>query len=144
MPKVYKLNVMRRLVNLTMSGFVRLGVAPPLTCLLTVRGRKSGKLYIKPVTPVMHDGKRWLVSPYGEVDWVKNARASGEVTLSRFLWKKTYAIQELSPAERGPILQKYVRWEAVTLPFFKAGIFSPVEAFTAEADQHPVFLLTEK
>jgi len=28
-------------------------------------------------------GHRWLVAGYGPVNWVRNARAAGEVTLSR-------------------------------------------------------------
>ncbi len=29
-----------------------------------------------PVTVVEHDGRRWLVAPYGPVSWVHNARAA--------------------------------------------------------------------
>ncbi len=42
----------------------------------TVPGRKSGVPRTTPVALGERDGRRWLVSPYGEVDWVRNLRAA--------------------------------------------------------------------
>src|SRR5438309_9803977 len=44
---------------------------------LTVVGRRSGKAQTTPVSPVTHDGHRWLVAGWADADWVKNLRASG-------------------------------------------------------------------
>ena len=140
----YRLSAARRGVNFVMTLFIRIGLAPLHMVLLTVRGSKTGKVYTRPVTLVESKGKRWAVSPYGEVAWVKNARAGGDVTLSRFLWTRTFSAAEVPPGDRAAILRTYLRQEPATLAFFEAGPFSPLEAFAAEADRHPVFLLSEK
>ena len=83
MARAYRLRLWRRLINWMIGVLLRLGVSPPHTYLLTVRGRKSGHPYSTPVTLVEEAGKRWLVAPYGEVGWVRNARAAEQVTLTR-------------------------------------------------------------
>jgi deazaflavin-dependent oxidoreductase (nitroreductase family) len=49
--------------------------------LLTVRGRKSGLPRTTPVTVCENTGRRGLISPFGETDWVRNLRASGRATI---------------------------------------------------------------
>ena len=91
-----KLGLWRRSVNRMIRVMLRLGVSPPHTHLLTVRGRKSGYPHSTPVTLVEGARKRWLVAPYGEVGWVRNARAAEQVTLTRGRRFETVRIQELS------------------------------------------------
>ena len=50
--------------------------------LLTVRGRKSGLPRSTPVTICQNAGRRGLISPFGETDWVRNLRAAGRATLT--------------------------------------------------------------
>ena len=50
---------------------------------LTVAGRRTGKPRRVPVIPVEVGSSRYLVSPYGESDWVCNLRAAGKGELSR-------------------------------------------------------------
>ncbi len=140
MAHTYKLTHARRLVNVVIRRLALLGLAGGHTYLLTVRGRKTGRPYSTPVR-LVEDGGRWLVAPYGEVGWVRNARAAGEVTLRRGRRSETLAIEQVSPAEAAPVLREYVRSVAVTRPFFDAGVDSPLEAFEAEASRHPVFRL---
>jgi hypothetical protein len=52
----------------------RVGIPLGPFSLLTGKGRKTGKSYTFPVTPIARESKRWLISPYGEVSWVQNAR----------------------------------------------------------------------
>ncbi|MBN1220055.1 MAG: nitroreductase family deazaflavin-dependent oxidoreductase [Anaerolineae bacterium] len=144
MAKTYQVTTMVRFVNKIMQGLVRWGVGPKQTYLLTVRGRKSGKLYSTPVSLVEEGDKRWLVAPYGEVSWVKNARAAGEVTLTQGRRSETVAIEEVGPEESGPVLQKYIKLESITQPYFEVGLDAPVEAFVAEASRHPVFRIDGK
>jgi len=87
--------------------------------LLTVRGRKSGRLYSTPVMLVEEHRKRWLVTPYGEVNWVRNARAVGQVTLSRGRRTETVRIVELGPEESAPVLKQYITEIPITRPFFE-------------------------
>jgi deazaflavin-dependent oxidoreductase (nitroreductase family) len=140
MVRTYRLSFGRRLINGLVRGLLRIGLAPPGTYLLSVRGRRSGQVYSTPVTLIEND-ERWLVAPYGDVSWVKNARASGEVTLSRGRRRETLRLREASPEEAAPVLREYVRKVRVVRPFFDATPDSPLENFGAEADRHPVFQL---
>jgi deazaflavin-dependent oxidoreductase (nitroreductase family) len=120
--------------------FVRAGLVPS-TYLLTTRGRKTGRPLTHPVTVVEHNGRRWLVAPYGPVSWVRNARAAGRVSVGRRRHRRDYAIREVAAAEAGPILKRYVGIATATRPYFQADNDASVEEFVAEADRHPVFEL---
>ena len=130
----------RHMENTIMSALVRAGLVPR-SYLLTTQGRKTGQPRTNPVVPVEHDGRRWLVAPYGPVSWVHNARAAGRVRLTRRRHTRDYAIREAAPDEAGPVLKRYVRLAPSTRRYFQAGKDSPVEDFVAEAQRHPVFEL---
>ena len=136
---VYRLGLWRRLINRIIRVLLRIGVSPPHTYLLTVRGRKSGHPYSTPVTLVEEAGKRWLVAPYGEVGWVRNARAAKQVTLSRGRRFETVRIVELTAEDAAPVLKKYLARVAVVRPFFDVTPKSNLREFVAEASRHPVF-----
>jgi deazaflavin-dependent oxidoreductase (nitroreductase family) len=131
----------RRVGDAIIGVFIRAGLVPS-SYLLTTRGRKTGRMRTNPVTVVEHDGRRWLVAPYGPVSWVHNARAAGRVTLRRRFQERAYTVREVPAQEAGPVLKRYVRIATATRPFFQATKDSPVEEFVAEADRHPVFELT--
>ncbi len=138
----YRLGRTRRLINAVVTPLVRFGLAGRNTYLLTVEGRTSGRHYSTPVTLVVDGEERWLVAPYGERNWVKNARAAGWVELSRAGTSERLDVTELEAAEAGPVLRRYRRKYRLTGPFFDAGANAPVEAFIAEAPRHPVFRLS--
>src|SRR4051812_46371338 len=123
-----------------MSALVRAGLVPH-SYLLTTTGHRTGRTRSNPVTIVEHDGRRWLVAPYGPVSWVLNARAAGRVTLRRRRDVRAYAIREVSAVEAGPVLQRYIAVATATRRYFRADKDGPVEQFVAEADRHPVFEL---
>lgn len=133
---------MRRLVNAVMSPLTRVGLAGRHSYLLTVRGRTSGKSYSTPMILIEHGG-RWLVAPYGEVGWVRNARAAGRVELSRAGRTEALRIEEVSPQQAAPVLKRYLRSVSVVRPFFDVKPDSAIEEFVAEAPRHPVFRLLE-
>jgi deazaflavin-dependent oxidoreductase (nitroreductase family) len=138
--RTYRPSRGRRVGDAVMSVFIRAGLVPS-TYLLTTRGRKTGRPRTNPVTVVDHDGRRWLVAPYGPVSWVHNARAAGRVTLRRRLDTREYTVREVSAQEAGPVLKRYVGIATATRPYFVATKDSPVEDFVAEADRHPAFEL---
>lgn len=139
----YTLSLPRRLAKKAIRPLIRLGLSGH-TYLLVVAGRRSGRPYSTPVRLIEHSRDQWwLVAPYGETSWVKNARASGRVELRRGGRSESVAISELGPNESAPILREYVRKVPIVRPFFDAGPDSPLEAFVAEAADHPVFRLTE-
>ena len=139
MARKYKLGFARRLFNKFAMAALNAGIEYGTTYLLTVRGRKSGRMHTLPVTLVEEGGQRWLVAPYGEVNWVRNARAAGQVILTRGHRSETVRIVELSPEESAPVLKAYLKRISVVRPFFDVRPESPLEAFVAEAPRHPVF-----
>jgi deazaflavin-dependent oxidoreductase (nitroreductase family) len=139
MAPVYRLSGWRRVVNAMIRAGLSIGIAPPRIHLLTVRGRTTGRLYSTPVTLVEEGRARWLVAPYGEVAWVRNARAAGRVTLSRGRRSETVEIHPMSRDAAARVLKRYATEVPITRPYFDARHDAPVEAFAAEADRHPVF-----
>jgi len=97
MAKTYRTGLGTRLVNRVFHAMVGLRLGNEYRHILTVRGRKSGKLYSTPVDIMQRDGQRWLVAPYGVTNWVRNARAAGQVILSRGRRSETLRIAELAP-----------------------------------------------
>jgi deazaflavin-dependent oxidoreductase (nitroreductase family) len=141
MAATYRLGPSRRLINALVRTLLRAGIAPRHTWLLTVRGRRSGTPRATPVRLVVEGERRWLVAPYGEVAWVKNARAAGVVTLARGRRAATVMLTECGPEEAAPVLKRYVTEVPITRPFFDVTPASDLAAFRAEAPRHPVFRL---
>lgn len=139
MPKFYGVNVPTRLTSAVVAPLVRLGIGPKHLHLLSVPGRRTGRTYQTPVSLLERDGERWLVAPYGERNWVKNARASGFVELRRGGRTQRVRVEDVPPGERAPILQAYLGQVPFTRSFFDAAPGAPLEAFAAEASRHPVF-----
>lgn len=125
--------------NALVSLFAQVGIGP--IHLLTTRDRRTGMPHTTPVVPIEHDGRRWLVAPYGTVSWVRNARKEGRVRLRYGGATGDYAVREVDADEAGAVLKRYVRVATKTRERFRATEDSPVEDFIAEADRHPVFEL---
>ncbi len=123
------------------APLARVGLAGKRTHVLTVTGRNSGRRYSTPVQLVFQNGQRWLVSPYGERAWVRNARAAGQVELTRALRTERVRVEEVDPQTAAPVLREYLRKTPIVKPYFDATKDSPVETFAAEAGRHPVFRL---
>jgi deazaflavin-dependent oxidoreductase (nitroreductase family) len=135
----YRPTRLRRFGNHLIAPLARLGLAGRRTHVLTVVGRTSGRRYSTPVQLVLDDGRRWLVAPYGEREWVKNARAAGEVELSRARRTTRHRVEEVGAEEAAPVLREYLRSTPIVRSYFDAAAGDPLEAFVAEAPRHPVF-----
>jgi hypothetical protein len=83
------------------------------------------------------------VAPYGEREWVKNARAAGEVELTRALRTMRYRIEEVEGQEAAPILREYLRTTPIVKPYFDLDADAPLETFAAEVVKHPVYRLLD-
>ena len=83
------------------------------------------------------------MAPYGEVAWVRNARAAGEVELRRAGTTERVQVREATAGEAAPVLRSYLRkLKLVVGPYFDVTPSDSNAAFAAEAPHHPVFLLT--
>ena len=143
MSKTYRVNFADRMENALLTTLLRAGITMGTTSLLTVRGRKSGQPHTVPVVLVEQDGQRWLVAPYGVVQWVRNLRAAGTATLTRGRRSETISVSELPAQEAAPILKEYLlHVSGGVRSYFYAQRDSPLEAFEREAPLHPVFQIT--
>jgi deazaflavin-dependent oxidoreductase (nitroreductase family) len=141
MAATFRQTRLRRLGNKLIAPAARLGIAGKRAHVLTVTGRKTGKKYSTPVMLVFLDGARWLVSPYGERAWVRNARAAGEVELTRARRTKRVRIDEVDAQTAAPVLREYLRKTPIAKAYFEATRDATLDEFAAEASRHPVFRL---
>src|SRR5438552_13149785 len=87
---------------------VGLGLALPHNYLLQVHGRKSGRLYSTPVDVLTHRGRRFLVAGRGETQWVRNARASGQITLRKGRRREELRVRVVPDVEKPDVLKAYL------------------------------------
>jgi deazaflavin-dependent oxidoreductase (nitroreductase family) len=95
-----------RVFNRLFGAFVALGLGLPHNVLLETRGRKTGRVYSTPVNVLALDDRRYLVAPRGATAWVRNAHASGTVTLRRGRRREEFRVRWLSAAFR-PLVDRY-------------------------------------
>jgi hypothetical protein len=86
----------------------------------------------------------FVVAGYGPASWVANARAAGEVTLSRGGRSERFEVEEAAPAAAVPVLRRYITEIRVTRPYFDAGASSTDEEVAAELSRHAVFRLVPR
>ncbi len=129
-------------LNSIMTFMMAVGVAPKAIQMLTVTGRRSGQSHSVPISPITLDDQLYLVSPYGEVAWVKNVRLNPRVDLGRKKRNRSYQATETAPNEAAPVLQAYLQREKIVRPYFDVSPHSSLEDIEAEAGNHPVFRLT--
>jgi deazaflavin-dependent oxidoreductase (nitroreductase family) len=144
MATVLRRTLIDRVSDTVITTLLRAGVKMGTASLLTVRGRRSGQPHTVPVLLVERDGQRWLVAPYGAVQWVRNIRAAGKATLTRGRHTETIFVAELPAEEAAPILKQYLvaQHAADMRSYFDATKDAPLEAFEREAARHPVFRIT--
>ena len=141
MAKTYRVGPVTRAVNRVFLTMTRRGIGKGYRHILTVPGRKTGRSYSTPVDVMSAGDERWIVGAYGVTNWVRNARAAGEVGLSRGGRSQNLGVVELGPEESVPVLRQYLREVPVTRAYFDVTPGSTDEEFAAEAARHPVFRL---
>jgi deazaflavin-dependent oxidoreductase (nitroreductase family) len=143
MEKTYHVHFADRVEAAVITTLLRAGVKLGTTSLLTVRGRESGQPHTVVVLLVEHDGERFLVAPYGVVQWVRNIRAAGTATLTRGRRSEAISVRELEAKEAAPLLKQYLQQVSRGVrSYFDATKDSPLEDFEREAARHPVFQIT--
>jgi deazaflavin-dependent oxidoreductase (nitroreductase family) len=138
-PRFFRLaNVLT--TTLLRAGFKLVGPGKYPMYLLTVRGRTSGQPRTIPLVIHEQNGKRYLASPYGIVDWVRNLRAAREAILTRGRRAETVTARELPQGEAALVLRADIKRN----PFarsFGVTAYSSLEEFERAAVSHPVFVL---
>jgi deazaflavin-dependent oxidoreductase (nitroreductase family) len=139
-PGWFTKNVFNRIV----AGLTRLGVSVWGSRVLEVRGRTSGEWRRTPVNLLTLDGERYLVSPRGHSQWVRNMRVSGGGRLLLGPRSESFSAVELDDDEQKvPVLRAYLkRWKAEVGVFFDGvGPDSSEQELREIAAKHPVFRL---
>jgi len=126
------------------------GVPMGFNGLLTVPGRKTGIPRTTPLAIIEVGGRRWVWSPWGEVNWVRNLRAAGEAEVKLGGQMQPMRAVELDEAQSvrffRDTVQPYIArlprlWRAVAQLIMRG--FAP-EVLTdpvLAAARHPVFEL---
>ena len=145
LPAFREPSAIERLFNRTFGFLIGLGIGPAHIHLLEVRGRKSGKLYRTPVDVLELNGKRYLVAPRGQTQWVRNAAAAGNVVLKRGSTLQKFGLRAIADAEKPPILKAYLDcFKSEVQRYFTVTAGSPAEAFAEVASYYPAFELLTK
>ena len=133
--------------NAVVSWLSRLGIPLGPNTLLSVRGRKSGIARTTPIAILEIGGRRFVQSPYGEVQWTRNLRAAGEATLTTGRRTERVSAARLSQAEAatfyGETLPPYLNRSFFTRFFVGRNLGMAAMAKDPEgaAATHPVFEL---
>jgi deazaflavin-dependent oxidoreductase (nitroreductase family) len=124
-------------INRITSALARLGIGR--TEVLTTTGRKTGAPRRVPVSPIVLDGVEYLVSPYGEVGWVRNARADPTVTLSHGSKTRRARLEEVTDRLGAPVVAAYHARESFSRPYMDVPADPTVEDFESRPGMFPVF-----
>src|SRR5260370_8856079 len=106
MTKPFQMTSNMRIGTTILTAVLRAGLPFGSLTLLSVRGRKSGKISSIPVALVERDGTRWLVAGFGEVSWVHNIRAAGQAQLTRGRRSEAIGVVPLAARPAAPTLNQ--------------------------------------
>jgi deazaflavin-dependent oxidoreductase (nitroreductase family) len=112
--------------------------------LLTVRGRKSGQPRTVALALIERNGKRYVGSVYGIVDWVRNLRAAGEAILTRGRRSETVNAIQLPPREAALVLREDIKGGNPFGRYYGVTADSSLEEFERAVVSHPLFVLERK
>jgi deazaflavin-dependent oxidoreductase (nitroreductase family) len=131
----------RNVFNQLVAFLTRQGISVLGSRVLAVKGRTSGEWRTTPVNLLSHDGRRYLIAPRGETQWVRNLRAAGTGELRLGKHAETFRGRELTDDEKVPVLRAYLkRWKAEVGIFFEGtGPDSSDDQIRAIAPKHPAF-----
>lgn len=119
-----------------------LGIAFFSFYVLSTPGRRSGRMRTTVVSPFTVDGDRYLLS-FGELSWVRNARAAGWARLSRGRKATRVALVEIPAPDSAAIAREFPNQIPAGVQFFvRMGLVEPPgrsDQFEAAAGKLTVF-----
>ena len=127
MSDVEKLPRWLKPMNRLIVALQRWGLAVGTMRVLSVPGRNSGQMQTTPVSPLVVDGRRYVVGGSAQADWVKNARAAGWGILARGRKEERVRLVELPLEERAPVLREFPRKVPGGIAFFRSMYELPKE-----------------
>ncbi len=150
--------VVIRLVNPAFRRYLGAGLPAGPNGLLTVRGRTSGRPRTVPVAILELGDRRFVEASFGQVNWVRNLRASGAAVVRKGRSSETVQTVELAPETAAPILREALapyppsrlvravvgrdaRPPVAVLRFFRIRVDQNLSEYVAGASRRPVFEL---
>jgi deazaflavin-dependent oxidoreductase (nitroreductase family) len=114
-----------KLFSPVLKALLSAGIPVLWNRLVTIRGRRSGLPRTTPLAVLEISGRRWVWAPWGEVQWVRNLRASGRATVRFPDGEREVSATELDPNERlgffrdvlGPFARSFPL--AIGVPFIR-------------------------
>ena len=130
----------KNVFNPIVAWLSRHGLSLAGSRVLEVQGRKSGEWRRTPVNPLNFEGKRYLVAPRGNTQWVRNMRVSGGGRLVGRGVEK-FSATELADEEKPALLRAYLeKWKWEVGAFFDGvGPDASDEELLRIAPERPVF-----
>ena len=119
--------------------------------LITIRGRRTGDPHTFPIALVRWGDRRFVQSPFGDVNWVRNLREAGEAAIAKGDHREAVVARELPLDEAAVVLRgvltpylrhPLLRW--FTRRYFAIHPDAPAEAWVDKARHQPIFELTPK
>ena len=137
---------MGKLSNDLVAAMTRAGISVRGSRVLSVRGRKSGEWRSTPVNPLSYEGRRYLVSPRGQTQWVRNMRVAGGGELRVGRRVEAFTASELPDEQKPALLRVYLRrWKFEVGMFFDGvGPDAPDAKLLEIAPGYPVFQITSQ
>lgn len=100
-----------RMFNDVVRWCAELGISIQGSTAIRVRGRTSGRLRGVVVNVLTVDGRRYLVSPRGDTQWARNARAAGQVQIGPRWRSRSHTVVEIADDAKPELLKRYLdRW----------------------------------
>ena len=136
-PGWFTKNVFNRIV----AAATKLGISVAGSRVLEVQGRKSGEWRRTPVNLLEFEGARYLVSPRGNTQWVRNMRVAGGGRLVVGRRVEEFEATEVPEPDRHPLLRAYLKkWKWEVGAFFNGvGPDSSDAELLRVAPNHPAF-----
>ena len=104
-------NAAARAGNELFRWLAEAGISIAGTRALRVRGRKSGKRRGVVINLLTVDGRAYVVSPRGNTQWARNARAAGAVEMGPRWRSRDVRIVEVADDAKPQLLKRYLdRW----------------------------------
>jgi deazaflavin-dependent oxidoreductase (nitroreductase family) len=140
MAKQFQYSLVFKVGNAFTRSLLALGISFNNSALITVPGRKTGRPHSTPISMVEYQGQRYVQSPFGNVNWVRNLRAAGKATLSWGRRHETVIATELTPEQAAPVIKSMLAYAPKMIQaYFDVTPESSIEDVIRDAPNHAVF-----
>jgi deazaflavin-dependent oxidoreductase (nitroreductase family) len=130
-------------VNRVVRVLSRLGLRLGTVHVLTVPGRRSGTPRPTPVSPLIVEGRRYLVAGLPDGDWARNVRAAGRGDLASGRRREHVRLTEITDGgTRRAVMRAFPAEVPHGVPFFvRIGLVATggADEFEAAADRVAIF-----